>query len=114
MKMIETAARKQKVWREPEDPETAAKILMDVKLDKVFPPNSKKNGRKRRLSQLSWLTLSKDYRSQDAGGGGGGGGGGDDDDDDDGDDDDDDDDSDVAAATDDSDVTDVDDDDLMN
>ena len=65
MRLIEVTARKQGVWEEPNNPETAAKILMDVKLDKVFSPVSKNKRRRRRLNQLSWLTLSKEMSSKD-------------------------------------------------
>jgi len=59
MKLIEKAAREQNVWEEPTDYQAASNVLKRVKLDNIFATLSRRK-RKRRWSQLSWLTLAKE------------------------------------------------------
>jgi len=64
MEAIIAKAKEQNVWVEPEDIHTAADILNKVDLSQIIPATTAKH-RPRRLEQLSWATLAKDfYKSQ--------------------------------------------------
>jgi len=60
MEAIITRAKEQGVWVETTDPIVAKRILNDVDLSDFIPTETPK-GRKRRIDQLRWTTLSNDY-----------------------------------------------------
>ena len=60
MEAIVNKAKEQNVWEEPNDAEMAIRILQRVSLNEIVPITTHKH-RTRRLEQLSWSTLAKDY-----------------------------------------------------
>jgi len=60
MEAIIKIAKQQNLWVEPEDERTAMQILNSVDLSQVISVTTHKH-RTRRLDQLSWTTLAKDY-----------------------------------------------------
>jgi len=61
MEAIRNQAIHQNVWKEPDDEIAAVDILRKVDLSTIVPSTTRYARRQRRLDQLSWSTLAKDF-----------------------------------------------------